>query len=260
MRNISTHYGALANLTGQIICDSLICCLCYYTTSFSNAPPLSIESQYDSRSVHSNIHLHVHVCAYRVYMYIYLYIYIYLKCVFMYMHVCCSTCALSTALSTVGTAMKATALLLVLLWSLVEVHSQTAPYVSFMGETLPNHAFVNLSLVGNDGDGNDSVQCHTDLNTCCSGAQGGDRGDWYFPSGDRLQFSNKPGDIYEFRTAQQVDLRRRNNGDMPSGIYRCNIETMEVNSADSTDTTTRETVYAGIYATGGKLTLLLQLH
>ena len=166
---------------------------------------------------------------------------------------------MSTALSTVGTAMKATALLLVLLWSLVEVHSQTVPYVSFMGETLPNHVFVNLSLVGNAGDGSDSVQCHTDLGTCCSDAQGTDRGDWYFPNETRLQFNQDPGDIYEVRTAERVELLRRNNGDT-SGIYRCTIETNAVNSDDMADTTTRETVYAGIYATGGKLTLLLQLH
>ena len=55
------------------------------------------------------------------------------------------------------------------LWSLVEVQSQTGyPYVSFMGESLPNHAYVNFSLVGNDHSGSDSVQCHTDLSTCCT--------------------------------------------------------------------------------------------
>ena len=98
-------------------------------------------------------------------------------------------------------------LLLILLWSLVEVHSQTAPYVTFMGETLPNHAFVDLSLVGDAGDRSDSVQCHTDLSTCCSGAQGADRGDWYFPSGDRLNFQGDPGDIYMARVAQRVDIQ-----------------------------------------------------
>ena len=146
-------------------------------------------------------------------------------------------------------------LLLVLLWSLVEVHSQTAPYVSFMGETLPNHTFVNLSLVGNAGDGSDSVQCHTDLNTCCSPSQGIDRGDWYFPSGDRLQFSSSTDNIYESRIAQRVDVRRRNNADI-SGIYRCDIETNAVNSNDDDTNTDRETVYAGLYVTGGKLTVL----
>ena len=155
--------------------------------------------------------------------------------------------------------MKATVLLLVLLWSLVEVHSQTVPYLTFMGETLPNHAFVNLSLVGNALDSSDSVQCHTDLGTCCSNPQGSHRGDWYFPSGGRLPF-NTPNVVYEHRTAQRVDLRRNGNADTPSGIYRCDIETNAVNSNDANTNTDRETVYAGIYATGGKLTLLLQLH
>ena len=139
-------------------------------------------------------------------------------------------------------------LLLCLLSALVEVHSQTVPYVSFMGANLTNHSYVDLTLVGRPEDGGDSVQCHTDLVSCCGGGQGADRGDWYFPNGDRLQFN---GDIYESRPAQRVDLRRRNNGDT-SGIYRCDIETNAVRSDDSSDITTRETVYAGLYASGGE--------
>ena len=135
-------------------------------------------------------------------------------------------------------------------------YSCIGAYISFMGETLPNHAYVDISLVGNADDGSDSVQCHTDLVTCCSGNQGDDRGDWYLPSGDRLGFT-APDVVFESRVAQRVDLRRRNNADRPSGVYRCDIETIAVNSDDNMD---RETVYAGLYATGGKLTLLLQLH
>ena len=50
--------------------------------------------------------------------------------------------------------------LLCLLSALVEVHSQTVPYVSFMGANLTNHSYVDLTLVGNLIDANDSVQCH----------------------------------------------------------------------------------------------------
>jgi len=142
-------------------------------------------------------------------------------------------------------------LLLCLLSALVEVQSQTVPYVSFMGTNLSNHSYVNLTLVGRASDGSDSVQCHTDLSTCCGGAQRPDRGDWYFPNGERLQFSNGPDDIYEQRTAQRVDLRRRNYG-ATSGIYRCTIETNAVHSDNSSDNTTRETVYVGLYASGGE--------
>ena len=142
-------------------------------------------------------------------------------------------------------------LLCLLLWSLVEVHSQTefppAPYVSFRGETLANHSYVNLTAVGRPEDGGHSLECHTDLVTCCSGAQGQHRGDWYFPNGTRLLFSHG-GDIYEQREAQRVELRRRNNANSPSGIYRCDIPTGAVQY-----NYVRETVYVGLYATGGNV-------
>ena len=144
--------------------------------------------------------------------------------------------------------MRTPLLLLCFLWSLVEVYSQTVPYVVFMGEILPNHAYVNLSLVGN---GSDSVQCHTDLSTCCTGVQGIHRGDWFTPGSEmRVPFlSESSSDIYEVRGQQRVNLRRRNNADMPSGIYHCLIPTNAVH--DGIDITVRESVYVGLYATGG---------
>ena len=61
--------------------------------------------------------------------------------------------------------------LLFLLWSLVEVHSQTppVPYLTFIGETLPNHSYVDLSALGELDNVDDHVVCHTDLTTCCGG-------------------------------------------------------------------------------------------
>ena len=154
-------------------------------------------------------------------------------------------------------SLHAVGFLLSLLWSLVEVHSQTGfPYVSFRGETLPNHGYVDLSLVGTDlGDPGDSVRCHTDLQVCCSTSQDSNRrGDWRFPNGDRLQFSSSTPapDIYEARGAQRVDLLRRNNADSPSGIYRCEIATNAVNDED--DSSVRERIYVGIYGSGGMFT------
>ena len=155
--------------------------------------------------------------------------------------------------------MKMSVLLCLLLWSLVEVHSQTAPYVSFMGETLPNHSYVDLTLVGDPAvnGGDHSVQCHTDLATCCAGYVGQHRGDWYFPDGDRLLFPGPGHDIAEARGAQRVDIRRNNNDNSPSGIYRCDITTDAVQ-----DNSVRETVYVGLYATGGEqyLFALMELH
>ena len=55
-----------------------------------------------------------------------------------------------------------------------------------MSPSWANHSYVDLSLVRDYYDGSDSVQCHTDLSSCCSGAQGPHRGDWYYPDGSRV--------------------------------------------------------------------------
>ena len=134
-------------------------------------------------------------------------------------------------------------LLLSLFWSLV--HCPTFPYVSFMSQTLANHSYVDLSTVGSDYDGRDSVVCHTDLVTCCSGSQGVHRGDWYFANGTRLIFS---GSMYERRGAQTVFLGRT-TATGPTGIYRCDIPTDAVH--DVSDISVRATVYVGLYVSGG---------
>ena len=138
-------------------------------------------------------------------------------------------------------------LVVILLWSLVEVHSQTAPYISFMGETLPNHAYVNLSLVGNDDSGSDSVQCHSDLDTCCTAIQGQHTGDWYRPNMSIVTLSDELSDMYMVCRVEQVDLHRK-SGTAMSGIYRCDIATNAVNGDDPA---TKAAVYVGLYTSGG---------
>ena len=152
-------------------------------------------------------------------------------------------------------------MLLCLLWSLVEVHSQTTPYLTFMGETLPNHAYVDLSLMmypGNDDDTADissTVICHTDLTYCCRSDDGGDGGDWYFPDGTVLPGAGEHNvnshPITQRKRNQLVRLQRGppgSTGYTPDCIYHCDIETVAVNSADNT---ARETVYVGVYESGG---------
>ena len=138
--------------------------------------------------------------------------------------------------------------LLYLLLALVEVHSQTAPYLTFMGNNIPNHGYVDLNTVG-DGNTND-VQCHTDLLTCCSNNQGPDRGDWYFPNGNRLPFPGSGNIVYQGRYDQVLAMRYTGSGGT-SGIYRCDIETAAVNDNDG-----HESVYVGLYTSGGEESVL----
>ena len=147
--------------------------------------------------------------------------------------------------------------LMLFCWSVGEVYCQTFPYVSFMDQTsLGNHSYVDISLVGNDASGSDSVLCHTDLNICCSSTEGAHRGDWYFPDGTRLPFSGG-GDLYEYRGDQRVYLGRRNNPTSPTGIYRCDISTNDVH--DDFDTLVRDTVYVGLYTASGGMLLIIVL-
>ena len=139
--------------------------------------------------------------------------------------------------------------LLSLLWPLVDSRTEF-PYVSFRGESLPKHGYVDLSLVGDpeiSTSSGDAVQCHTDI-PCCSAGEGGIlTRNWHFPDGERVPFaSDVTADIHSQRTAERVDLRRRKNSLSPSGIYRCNIR---VNGDDNIPE--RERVYVGIYGSGG---------
>ena len=136
-------------------------------------------------------------------------------------------------------------LVLPLLWSLT-LSQHTVPYLSFMGQTLADHSWVDIGQVGFDGSGSDSVQCHTDLTTCCSVAQGLHRGDWYFPNGNRLSIpSVDSGRIYEAREYQRVDFRNIDEAIKPTGIYRCDIPTNAVHHASNTSV--RASVYMGLY-------------
>ena len=151
----------------------------------------------------------------------------------------------------------AVSVLLFLLWSLVEVHSQTAPYLTFMGETLPDHSYVDLSALGELDNVDDHVVCHTDLASCCGGDDFLDRGFWYFPNGYVLPgaagAANNP--IVMMRYLQLVSLIRGTGpGDVPSGLYRCIIETIADNDDPgypSPDNGIGETLYVGVYSTGG---------
>ena len=97
-----------------------------------------------------------------------------------------------------------------------------------MGETLPNNSYVDISQVGDDVSGSDSVQCHTDLETCCSSNEGMYRGHWFAPGrDDSVPYSDTTHDVayYETYAAQRVDLQRRNGGEIPFGKYRCDMFT-----------------------------------
>ena len=145
--------------------------------------------------------------------------------------------------------MKHTSLLVLsFLWFLVEVDcQQKLAYVSFMNETLPNNSYVDFGLVGSYYAGSNVLQCRNELDSCCSNAEGNLRGDWFFPSGERLPFPIG-GDPYQSRRAQTVDINRV-TATSPTGIYQCSI------AYNASDPSSKLTLYVGLYIDGGILLL-----
>ena len=156
--------------------------------------------------------------------------------------------------------------LLCLLWSLVEVHSQTAPYLTFNDSVIRNNSYVDLSLMmypGNDDDTADissTVICHTDLTGCCGGADG--HGEWFFPDGSPVPGAgsdngNQRSIAVRRLSTQRVRLQRgpvsTAISPIPSAIYRCDIETVAVSDQGGSG---RERVYVGVYESGGTLCTL----
>ena len=138
---------------------------------------------------------------------------------------------------------------ILLLLPVVEIHCQQMfPYVSFMNQTLSNHSYVDISQVGSVARSSGDVQCRTDLSTCCSGAEGIHRGDWYFPNGTMLTFPFGNIPLTEVRTAQMVVIRSV-DATGPTGIYRCDIPTTAVHH--SSEISLRDTVYIGLYTVEG---------
>ena len=140
-----------------------------------------------------------------------------------------------------GTMDSSVLLVLCLLCGL-EVNSQTFPNLTFGNDIgIPNHGYVDLDLVGTSY--LSSVQCHTDLSTCCASEESNHRGQWYFPD-DKPVSQGNVTDFYQKNRSNAIDLCRRNDATSPTGIYRCEIPTTTVNEGES--------VYVGLYTSEGK--------
>ena len=120
------------------------------------------------------------------------------------------------------------------------IHSQNFPYIRYRGITLRNNSFINIGNLGT----NDSIECVTDLNTCCYKNESVARRAWFLPNRTMLS-RRRVQEIGAYKlvgkkqtlSLKLTDLTARDNPDL-SGVYECSI-----------DTTSRpwESVYVGLY-------------
>ena len=119
------------------------------------------------------------------------------------------------------------------LFIVVHINCQdpVAPYVTFKGQILQNHSYVELREVGTSVE--DGVQCHTDLTTCCNASYGPHSGQWYWSS-DLSQ---------ETTLGQGLVALHNSQNELQSGIYRCQIDTNASIHSDGF----RDTVFVGLF-------------
>ena len=124
------------------------------------------------------------------------------------------------------------------------MYTDATPYITFMGSRLPNHSYVDIGVLGNAYNGSNVLQCHTDLETCCSSGIESvtHTGEWFLPNG-LLVDSSAGGDYHVREGDQRIDLAYEGSGGS-TGIFRCAVPTNAVNDVSNT---ARESVYVGIY-------------
>jgi hypothetical protein len=122
---------------------------------------------------------------------------------------------------------------------------EAAARLTLGSDNLPNHALVSFDQVGSSQNGGNSLQCHSDLDSCCEGSNGdGAGGNWFTPDNERL---SSAGSVYVVPGDKRVDLRRGDSGSVVPGIYRCEIDTVATGAGASV----RESLYVGLYPNGG---------
>ena len=144
-------------------------------------------------------------------------------------------------------------LLSLLFCCLIELHCEDSheisiPYLSFKDQNLSNNSYVNITKIGGEMYGSDSIRCRSELENCCQTA-GLLSGSWSYPNGSDL---GGPEDIYQSRGNMTADLRRRNDANTPVGIYCCRIAYI------SSDPSAKETLCVGLYeGSTGKQTIIV---
>ena len=129
---------------------------------------------------------------------------------------------------------------------MVHTYTRTGVYLSLNDDIIPNHGYVVISDIGSTDD--TALICHTNRPATITdiGGYNNSGGDWFAPNGMTVGFggihTSVPGFVRR-RGPMMVRLLRDTATDPPSeGIYHCLVED---------DTLTEQTVYVGLYNSGG---------
>ena len=125
-----------------------------------------------------------------------------------------------------------------LLWSFANANVGTFPYITFVGQTLPNNSYISFSRLESGGFNNgNGIICHTDAIFCCSSTLA----KWISPNGSDVE---QDGVLESIKLNKRVKLQQGTvSGNIPTGVYQCNI---------TISGGTTGTANVGLYDTEGK--------
>lgn len=131
------------------------------------------------------------------------------------------------------------------------------PYISFNGERLPDHSYLDIRRLGDAANGSNVLQCHTDLETCCGDSEDMQHtGEWILPNGLVVGPSDARFNVRIL--SQRIDLAYsapNSPTSQDTGIFRCSVPTNAINDIGNT---ARESVYIGLYKGDGMYIILLR--
>ena len=114
------------------------------------------------------------------------------------------------------------------------------PYITFMGERLPNNAFVDIQQISNTE--NTTVQCHTDLSECCDPSQHSHTGVWVLPNGAEVMHGQTVFGYTATGTERRIDLTYNTLlNSAVEGVFICTVFI-------SGTPIVQQSVYVGIYS------------
>lgn len=116
------------------------------------------------------------------------------------------------------------------------------PYITFMGERLPNNAFVDIHQISNTLDESTTLQCHTDLMACCNPTQHTNTGVWVLPNGAEVMHGQTVSGYTAMGTDRRIDLTYNvSHNSAVEGIFRCTVSVFGTPIVE-------QSVYVGIYS------------
>ena len=118
-------------------------------------------------------------------------------------------------------------------------HQNADVYLSLDGDIIPNHGYVVISDIGSTD--NTALLCHTNRPATLNNNKNSG-GNWFASNGNKVYSSSGPGFVRSRGPMEVILLRSTAAGTPAEGIYHCAVED---------DTFTLQTVYVGLYNSGG---------